>query len=87
MKEVTNYVFEVGDTFIGTEFSNWQEMYLDKNLEAVCSNLNIYVITDTGSLYDDMEMMGCGKSFNISNDYLTSLIVDGYLKHIGEVSL
>lgn len=87
MKKVTNYVFEIGDTFIGTDFSNGKEMYLDKNLEDVCSNLNIYIITDTGSIYDDMEMTGCGRSFAISSDYLTYLIVDGYLKHIGEVSL
>ena len=87
MKKVTNYVFELGDVFIGTNFSNGKEIYLDKNLEAVCSNLNVYVITDAGSIYDDMEMTGCGRSFYISSDYLTSLIDDDYLKHIGQVEL
>lgn len=87
MKKVTNYVFEVGDVFIGTDFSNGKGVYLDKDLGAVCSNLSTYVITDTGSIYDDIDMVGSGKSFYISSDYLTSLIDDGYLKHIGEVSL
>lgn len=87
MKKVTNYVFEVGDSFIGRGCSNTKEVYLDKNLEAVCSNLNIYVITDAGSIYDDMEMTGCGISFYISSEYLRSLIDDDYLKYIGQVEL
>ena len=87
MEKVTNYIFEIGDVFVGTEFSNGKEMYLDKHLEAVCSNLNVYVVTDTGSLYDDIEMTGCGLSFTVSRDYLTSLLVDGYIKYVGQVYL